>query len=100
MTHLFQNEDLSRGLRALSDLDLLLRHFGATTAYWDRLVERARELELTRPLYYGLRQAQRILGTPVPAATLQAAQPFRFEASWIDSGLVRFAHRILRRAAR
>ena len=76
MAHLFHNEEWSHGLRDLSDLDLLLRHFGATTGFWEQLVERAHELDLTRPLSHGLRQANRILGTPVPEAPLQAADEF------------------------
>lgn len=76
MTHLFHNEEWSHGLRDLSDLDLLLRHFGATTGFWEQLVERARELDLTRPLYYALHQAHNILNTPVPARPLQLSREF------------------------
>jgi hypothetical protein len=74
MAHLFHNEEWSHGLRDLSDLDLLLRHFGATAGFWNQLIERARELDLTRPLYYGLHQAHTILGTPVPTESLQASR--------------------------
>ncbi|MEO6409143.1 MAG: nucleotidyltransferase family protein, partial [Burkholderiaceae bacterium] len=73
MTHLFHNEELSHGLRDLSDLDRLLRHFATATAFWDDLVARADELDLARPLYYGLRHTQAILGTPVPAETFVMA---------------------------
>lgn len=73
MTHLLHNEELSHGLRDLSDLDLLLRHFGATVDFWTELVERAREMDLARPLHYALHSAHRILGTPVPQHTLAAA---------------------------
>lgn len=73
MTHLFHNEEFSHGLRDLSDIDLLLRHFAAEPTFWNELVERARELDLARPLHYGLRYAHSILGTPVPAAVLDAA---------------------------
>jgi hypothetical protein len=66
MTHLFHNEEMSHGLRDLSDLDLLLRHFGAEEGFWACLAERARELDLTRPLYYGLRYTARLLDTSVP----------------------------------
>ena len=72
MTHLFHNEEMSRGLRDLSDLDRLLRHFGAAPGFWDELVARSHQLGLTRPLYYGLRQAHGILGTPVPPGALAA----------------------------
>jgi hypothetical protein len=71
LTHLLCNEEFSHGLRDLSDIDLLLRSFGQDPAFWDRLPGRARELDLDRPLHYGLRQAHRILGTPVPQQILE-----------------------------
>jgi hypothetical protein len=80
MAHLFHNEEWSHGLRDLSDLDLLLRHFGATADFWERLGDRAHELDLGRVLFYGLYQAQAILDTPVPMAALQAAR--RSEPPW------------------
>ncbi|NWG75124.1 MAG: nucleotidyltransferase family protein [Rubrivivax sp.] len=73
MSHLFHNDDLSHALRDLSDLDLLLRHFGKQVAFWPELVERARELDLARPLHYGLRYSKRVLATPVPEDALHAA---------------------------
>jgi hypothetical protein len=74
MTHLFVNDDMSHALRDLSDLDLLLRHFGGSEpGFWDILPERARELDLARPLYYGLRYTRLLLQTPVPESTLAAA---------------------------
>ncbi|WP_298235086.1 nucleotidyltransferase family protein, partial [uncultured Azohydromonas sp.] len=74
MTHLLRNEEFSHGLRDLWDIDALLRHFSAgTPAFWPALAERARELGLLRELHYGLRAAQRLLGTSVPASALRAA---------------------------
>lgn len=73
MTHLFHNEELSHGLRDLSDLDLLLRHHGARAGFWDELQQRAEALQLTRALHYGLQNTHWLLGTPVPAAALRAA---------------------------
>jgi Uncharacterised nucleotidyltransferase len=73
MTHLFHNEELSHGLRDLSDLDLMLRHEGRDDGFWDRLQARAEALSLTRTLHHGLQQTHRILGTPVPPAALQRA---------------------------
>lgn len=72
-THLFHNDDLTHGLRDLSDLDLLLRQYSADPSFWPGLVARSREMDLARPLHYGLRCAHRLLGTPVPEATLAAA---------------------------
>ncbi|MBI5720168.1 MAG: nucleotidyltransferase family protein [Burkholderiales bacterium] len=74
MTHLFMNEETSRALRDLSDLDLLLRHFGSSPAFWTQLTQRAALLDLERPLYYGLRHAARVLGTPVPAEVTARAE--------------------------
>ncbi|MBS0445811.1 MAG: nucleotidyltransferase family protein [Proteobacteria bacterium] len=73
ITHLVHNEELSHGLRDLSDIDLLLRHHGRDAGFWDALIVRARELDLARPLHYGLRQAHALLATPVPAPVLAAA---------------------------
>jgi hypothetical protein len=74
MTHLFMNDDTGSDLRDLSDLDLLLRHFGARPEFWTGLVRRARELGLGRMLHHGLRQTRRVLSTPVPDAAVGATQ--------------------------
>jgi hypothetical protein len=71
-THLFHEGELDNGLRDLVDLDSLLRHFGEQSGFWDRLVPRASEVGLARPLFYALRYAQLILGTPVPAEVIDA----------------------------
>ena len=66
-THLFFEGELTNGLRDLVDVDDLIRHFSSQdAAFWQDLVDRAFELTLAQPLFYGLRYAQRILGTPVP----------------------------------
>lgn len=71
MAHLFYNEEMSHGLRDLSDIDLLLRAFAAREAdFWMRLLARAGELDLQRPLHYALRFSARVLGTPIPSEVL------------------------------
>jgi hypothetical protein len=72
-THLFCNEDVGNSLRDLVDLDCLLRDFAVGEGFWTELTARARELDLTRPLYYALRYAARVLETPVPVGVLGAA---------------------------
>jgi len=72
-THLFHNDDLRQGLRDLADLDSLLRHFGQEPGFWEELPRRAAELDLARPLCYGLRYATRFLGTPVPSEARASA---------------------------
>lgn len=67
ITHLFHDGEFENGLRDLVDIDALLRHFaGQDSAYWDRLLARAATLNLSRPLYYGLKYVAHILHTPVP----------------------------------
>jgi len=73
-THLFHEAELNNGLRDLVDIDHLLRHFSNTSSFWSELVERALELELTRPLFYSLRYCALILHTPIPLETNQAAE--------------------------
>ena len=87
MTHLFMNEEMGHALRDLSDLDLLLRHFGREPDFWPRLLQRAELLDLRRPLHYALRHAAQVLGTPVPPDI--AAQASRFApgphlSTWMD----------------
>jgi Uncharacterised nucleotidyltransferase len=75
-THLFMNDEMGHALRDLSDIDLLLRHFGSCEpGFWDRLVPRAVELELGRPLHYALRHARRLLKTPIPTDVLESSRP-------------------------
>lgn len=69
-THLFHEAELDNGLRDLVDIDSLLRYFSSTPLFWAELVERAKEMELMRPLFYALRYCALILHTPIPANTL------------------------------
>lgn len=65
-THLFYDGELEHGLRDLVDLDRLMKHFGKETHFWKKLINRAEEMQLTRPLYYALTYSQELLCTPVP----------------------------------
>jgi hypothetical protein len=88
VTHLMHNEELSHGLRDLSDVDGLLAHFGSDEGFWRRLPQRADELGLSRQLYYGLRFAARCFGTAVPDAVQGAvdrARPPRPIAGLMDA---------------
>ncbi len=88
-THLFHDGELENGLRDLVDLDALLRHFGAAEGFWDELVERAAELELGRPLHYGLRYSHGILRTPVPDVAMKGAaalgKPAQLQSRLMDA---------------
>jgi hypothetical protein len=71
MVKLFHRMDIGHGLRDLSDLDLLLRHYGRMPDFWTRLEQRARDADALGSLCQGLRFAQGLLGTPVPPGTLE-----------------------------
>lgn len=76
-THLFHEGEFDHGLRDLTDLDALLRQFSANDdRFWEALVDRAQQLDLTRPLYYALRYTQAVLDTPIPSTILQTAAAF------------------------
>lgn len=72
-THLFLEGEFHNGLRDLLDLDGLLRHFSAEPDFYTRLLERARQLGLLRPVAYALRYCGQLLGTPIPEAVRREA---------------------------
>lgn len=88
-THLFHEGEFDKGLRDLSDLDILLRHFSQHEPdFWQRLLQRAVELDLVRPLFYALRYTVRILHTPVPAnvlANVSQHSPGKFALRLMDT---------------
>jgi len=63
--HLFHDGEVSGAVRDVVDLDSLLRTFGVDASFWPDLLQEARELDLTRPAYYALRYARRLLDTPI-----------------------------------
>ncbi|NML60359.1 nucleotidyltransferase family protein [Massilia sp. RP-1-19] len=90
-THLFYGE-FDNSLRDLVDIHRLLQEFGSRPGFWRELDARARSLELGRPLFYALRYAVRLLGTPVPAQALRASAawaPGRALLALIDALMVR-----------
>ena len=75
-THLFADGEFDKGLRDLWDLHRLLTHFGAQEpGFWEGLPARARQLQLQRFMFYGLRYSSMLFGTAVPPATLAALAP-------------------------
>jgi hypothetical protein len=90
--HLFSDGELEHGLRDLSDLDLLLRHFSTNEDFWDQLCARAGELGLGRPLFYALRYTQRMLATPIPESVLSRVAIMgggQLMSYWMDRLFVR-----------
>lgn len=65
--HLFHEGDFEQGLRDLVDLDsLLIEHSEKDQDFWQKLSTRAIEMDLSRPLFYGLRYCKKLLGTDIP----------------------------------
>ena len=91
--HMFQDGDFEQGFRELTDIDGLLRAFSGTTAFWDQLSQRAQEMQLYRPLFYGLRYAYEFLNTPIPQRIISAS------LEWAPSGPVLHAMDALVRQA-
>ena len=63
--HLF-NEEFLLGLRDLSDLHDLLKHFAKNEGFWNDLLARSQLHGMERILYYLLRYARRLFSTEVP----------------------------------
>jgi hypothetical protein len=72
--HLLQEGEFATGLRDLLDLKDLVTHFEADPEFWPRLVDRAEELRLQRPLHHVLTQTTRLFGTEVPPHVKEAVQ--------------------------
>lgn len=68
--HAFYDGDLDRRVRDLYDLHCLFAHFGADPKFWTRLANRARVLQLSRPLFYALRYCGALLGSAIPDSIL------------------------------
>jgi hypothetical protein len=81
--HLFHDGEIAGAIRDVVDLDSLLRTFGVEASFWPDLLQEARELDLTRPAYYALRYARRLLNTPIPAEYLAEA------SAWAPASPVR-----------
>lgn len=65
-TQLFHHSEFAHGLLDLSDIDQLLREASTEVDFWTKLLARAEEMRLGRPLFYALRYARHFFDTPVP----------------------------------
>lgn len=91
ITHLMFNDDLADKLRELVDIDALLRHFTRDDEqFWQRLTDRAEELDLTRPVFYGLRYLRRFGNGDVPDIVIERTHSWRppAPALWLMDRLV------------
>ena len=81
--HLFNDGELSHGLRDLVDLHDLVRQFSTDAQFWPRLLRRAVVLDLRRPLAYAIHCHSRIFSMTLPGA------PQREWPSWLPPYPVR-----------
>jgi hypothetical protein len=89
--HLFYDGEFINGLRDLVDLTDLFGHFGGRAGFWEELVQRAREQNLQRPLFYAMRYTQRLLGADIPTsaqADIGTAAPPRLILHLMDRLIV------------
>ena len=70
--HCFQDGDLALRVREVVDIDGLVRAAATQHGFWTRLVGRAGQLGLQRPLWYGLHFAHAWMETPLPQSALTA----------------------------
>ena len=73
--HCFHDGELDLRVREVVDIDGLLREFAEHPAFCDRLLDRARQLGLERPLWYGLHYAHHWLGCPLADEAKQRLRP-------------------------
>jgi hypothetical protein len=93
--HLLHDGELRGELEGLLDIHELLAYFTTTPEFFNRLIERAEQLQLGRPLYYAMALCRLLLDTDLPPSALQAAR--RFAPETISKTLtIRLAERVLR----
>lgn len=91
-THLFHEGEWAHGFRDLSDLDLLLKEFSEDVNFWEKLLQRAGQLNQQIPLYYALRYTSRIFQTTIPQDILKATEqqsPNKIKQKFMDSLFLR-----------
>jgi hypothetical protein len=72
-THLFHDGELEHGLRDLVDMDALINQFAEQNGFFESLVDRAFELDLSRPLHYALKYCRYFLQTNLPSKVMTRA---------------------------
>ena len=93
--HLLVSDELRGGLKDLFDIHQLYHHFSAAEADFPRrLVARAAQLGLSRPLWYALQACRRLLGTPVEPS-LQEEEAFDLPHPWQARLMIRLVEQVL-----
>lgn len=89
--HLFFNDELRGGIRDLYDMHLLTGEIIKDREDLEFLIERAEQLNVTRPLYYALKSLATIFNTPLPSGWEQQIQPLgpNGVTNWLMTKLIR-----------
>lgn len=75
-SHLLLNSEFDRGLRDLWDIDILLRHFGASRPdFGESVLERAERVGLGRIVRQAFTLCARLFDTPLPQRALNECGP-------------------------
>lgn len=88
ITHLLHEGELHNGLRDLFDIDGLIREGAAQGEFWARVVDASGRMGLSAYVYFGLQLARTLIGSPIPAAVLealQAAAPRRWHSPLLEA---------------
>ncbi len=88
--HLFHDGEIAGAIRDLVDLDGLLRHFSTDAEFWPTLIREAQVLQLTRPAFYAIHHARKMLNTPIPAEALHQIEAWAppKPVGWLMDGLI------------
>ena len=74
-THLFQDGELEHGFRDILDLNSLFQYFSDREPdFWETIVPRAKELNLSIPLFYSFQYCRLLLKTEIPESVYQSAR--------------------------
>jgi len=92
--HLFFDSDFDSRFRDLIDLHELLAAFATEEAFWTKLVARAREQGVGRPLYYAFETLASVLRTPIPESARDGVRQFS-PPHPIDLWMKRALHNVL-----
>lgn len=83
MSHLMFDGDLADKLRDLVDTHDLLTYFAdRDSSFWQNLLDRAEELDLTRPAYYSIRYVNLLLDMHIPDNIIKHSR------KWSPPGIV------------
>jgi Uncharacterised nucleotidyltransferase len=75
--HLFHEGEFEKGLRDLTDLQIMYRDFSKNEAFDTQLVTLAKDTHLARSLYYALHYLQLILSTPLNNSSIEFIEQYK-----------------------